>query len=150
MATYRKHIFILVIVFAALFAGLIYYSVLEYSLLFTATIFGIGIVFTILPDIDTKSQGQYFFYLVLFIVNIFLILRKEYIYSAYLGLVLMLPILSSHRSWSHRWYTAFIFPLLIIFIGYYYFNISDYKILLPYYIAGVTGYLLHLIVDKRF
>ncbi len=77
-------------------------------------LFGICLFASLLPDIDTKSVGQKFFYRLLFIGDIFLIAFQYYKEAAFLGLLAMLPVLGKHRGWTHTIWAAFLLPLPLL------------------------------------
>jgi len=105
-------------------------------------------IFTLFPDIDTKSKGQQLFYWLFFLLDLYLILMEEYQWAALLGLFIILPILSKHRGWTHWRITALLVPLPFLLYPSYLAHQWDWTGL-PYYLAAVTGYLTHLLFDKR-
>lgn len=109
----------------------------------------IAVLFALWPDVDTNSVGQNIFYSVFLVVDVTLILFKFYIVSAYFGLLALLPVLAKHRGWTHSKLACFILPLPILFIP-----VIIHKELVytgfPYYLAAITGYTSHLIIDRKF
>ena len=101
------------------------------------------------PDVDTRSKGQNIFYGAFLLIDIFLLYRGDYRRAAFLGLFALLPIVGRHRGWTHTlWAMALIpLPLLLIpMLACKDFDLSG----LPYYLAGVTGYFSHLLLDRKF
>ena len=74
------------------------------------------VFFGLFPDIDTKSKFQVTFYFALFLINGFLIYKKDYQTSSYLGFLALLPIFSKHRGWTHSFWAAFLMPALIFLL----------------------------------
>ncbi len=126
-----------------------------------AIMFGCSILGGLWPDIDTKSVGQGLFYKIFFVVDIFLIIEKKFIESAILGLLAMTPLLGKHRGWTHRWWTALLIPSsIIIFHSIFSEELQVLKkppffsgkllfTSLHFYLAAVTGYFSHLVLDKK-
>ena len=113
------------------------------------TIYAVSILFSLFPDIDTNSLGQKIFYSLIFITNIYLFTKGEYKYSAILGLVALLPVLSKHRGWTHRKLTMLIIcsPFLIFpFIS----NSMKIEEGILFFFAAIIGYSSHLVFDGVF
>lgn len=111
-----------------------------------AAIFVIGVLFALFPDVDTNSKAQDIFFGIVFLIDILLISNGSFKVAAYLGIIAMLPIVSHHRGWTHRWWAMFIVPLPILLVPYLY----DAKLLTIaaiYYGAAITGYFSHLLFD---
>lgn len=110
------------------------------------SVFVIGMLFSLFPDVDTNSKGQDLFYWIIFPIALLLIYWGQFQAAAYLGLIAMLPVLSHHRGWTHTKWAMAVIPLPIIVVPYFY---SD-KVLafsLVLYGAAVTGYFSHLLLD---
>ena len=112
-------------------------------------VFIIGLLFAIFPDVDTNSKAQDFFYGIIFILDVLLIFAGSMQAAAYLGLVALLPIISHHRGWTHSPWAAFLLPLPILVVPYLY-NSSLLLVSAIFYGAALSGYLSHLLFDKRF
>ncbi len=118
-----------------------------------AAFFVLSVLFALFPDVDTNSKGQDIFIGLAFFVDVLLIFNGNYQAAAYLGLIAMLPILSHHRGWTHSKLAMFLVPspLLILPILY---NEELLVAASVYYIASVSGYFSHLLLDgliwKRF
>ncbi len=109
----------------------------------------ICILAAIWPDVDTNSTGQNIFYGAFLLIDLFLIYRGDYRRAAFLGLFALLPIVGRHRGWTHTLWAMTLIPLpllLIPMLTYKDFDLSG----LPYYLAGVTGYFTHLLLDRKF
>lgn len=118
-----------------------------------AAVFVISMLFSLLPDIDTKSRGQSIFFWTAFLLDVLLIWQGYLQAAAYLGLIAMLPLLTKHRGWTHSKWAMFVVPLPIVAVPYLYSD-SMLPISLVYYAAAVSGYFSHLLFDgliwKRF
>lgn len=133
----------------------------ELTLLDLLIMFGFSILGGLWPDVDTKSIGQGLFFKTFFIVDIFLIIEKNFVQSAIFGLLAMTPLLGKHRGWTHRWWMAFLIPLPIIFFS----SCLEGKLTftknppfftgklvftsLHFYLSAVIGYFSHLVLDKK-
>jgi len=118
-----------------------------------AAVFVIGMLFGLLPDIDTNSKGQDVFFGIALVVDLLLLWQGYIQAAAYLGLIAMLPIVGKHRGWTHSKVTMFILPLPILVFPYLY-NPKVLPVAIVYYGAAVVGYFSHLLLDgliiKRF
>ncbi len=113
-----------------------------------AGVFVVAMLFALFPDIDIKSEGQKLFYWAAFLLDAVLVWAKQMNAAAYLGFIAMLPLLSKHRGWTHSVYAAFLVPVPIIVIPYWY----DGRMLplsLLFYGAAVVGYLSHIALDGK-
>ena len=111
-----------------------------------ASVFVIAMLFSLFPDVDTKSKGQWIFYWAIFLLDALLIWTRHLEAAAYLGLIATLPLLGHHRGITHSKLAAFIVPLPIVIIPYLY-NEKMLPISVVYYGAAVVGYLSHLLLD---
>ncbi len=109
-------------------------------------IFGLILAGALFPDVDTDSKGQNLFYSILVIVDIYLIMKKEYKDAAILGFLALLPALGHHRGWTHTWWAMFLVPIPIVVIIIVVFHYSWHTAIV-FYTAAVIGYLSHLILD---
>jgi membrane-bound metal-dependent hydrolase YbcI (DUF457 family) len=101
------------------------------------------------PDIDTDSKGKRIFYSGMLILSLALIYFKEFQWAAYLGILAMLPGVSAHRGWTHTWWGMLLVPMPMLVLPYYVYG-QPFPTLMPYYVAFVTGYFSHLLLDKEF
>lgn len=106
------------------------------------------ILFALWPDVDINSLGQKLFYTVFFIADCIFVYLQEYKIAAYFGLLIILPVLSKHRGWTHTRLAAVLMPVPLLLIPLYVQN-EDLLSGLPYYFAGVTGYFSHLFFDRK-
>ena len=111
-----------------------------------AAVFIFSMLFSLFPDVDTKSKGQGIFYWAAFLLDVLLIVNHYLQAAAYLGIVAMLPLLTKHRGWTHAIWSAFLIPLPIIVVPYLY-DEKLFSISLVFYGAAVAGYLSHLLFD---
>jgi len=109
-------------------------------------IFLMGALF---PDTDTDSKGQNLFYGCFAILDLALMINGEYKWAAILGFCALLPALGHHRGWTHTWWAMLLIPspIIVLPITFYHF---PFQRLLPFYLAGVLGYLSHLVLDRTF
>ena len=118
-----------------------------------AAVFVIGMMFGLLPDIDTNSKGQDVFFGIALVFDLLLLWQGYIQAAAYLGLIAMLPVVGKHRGWTHSKITMFVLPLPILVFPYLY-NEKTLPVALVYYGAAVVGYFSHLLLDgliiKRF
>tara|TARA_Y100001970_G_scaffold185591_1_gene225730 strand:- start:21670 stop:22116 length:447 start_codon:yes stop_codon:yes gene_type:complete len=101
------------------------------------------------PDVDIKSIAQKVFYWYFFIFDLFLIYNEEYKIAAYFGLVIITPLLSKHRGWTHSSLTMFLLSGAILFVPIYKSGIQDFSTAM-YSASFFLGFLSHLILDKKF
>jgi len=154
MSGYKGHIW-----GSLILSGMIVYGFYAVSIYFNinfitnfekmVTLVLVSIIFSLFPDIDTNSKGQKLFYFIFFILDAYLILKEQYKNAAILGLFSFLPILSKHRGWTHRKLTAIVVCSPFIIVPYFLQNISI-EDGVPYFLAALTGYFSHLIVDGEF
>ncbi len=146
MPGYKSHI-----TAALFFCGLLYLFPfwLPMSIWEKAGCVALAVFFGLWPDVDIKSKGQTVFLIGFVILDTVLILRHEYEKAAYLGLIIVLPIVGRHRGWTHS-----VGGMLLVTGGLYiaaiqYSGLSPMA-LLPYFIAALLGYVSHLILDRFF
>lgn len=111
-----------------------------------AAVFAVGILFALLPDVDTNSKAQDIFFWLAFLLNVALLWGGNIQASAYLGLICMLPIITHHRGWTHSKWAMFAVPLPIVLIPLLY-NSELLKIGIVFYFAALAGYFSHLLLD---
>jgi len=109
----------------------------------------LAVFFGLWPDVDAKSKGQAIYLTIFLIVDSALIYVKEYEKAAYLGLLIVFPILARHRGWTHSLLGMIVVPGGIFLIALHYFGgrPADF---FPYLFAAVLGYASHLILDRFF
>ena len=113
-----------------------------------AVSFGICLIGAQLPDIDIKSTSQRHIYAIVVILDGALILFRYYQEAAVLGFLAMLPILTKHRGVMHRFLTGMVVFSPLLALPMVIAGSPDHRHLgVPYYIAGVAGYLSHLRAD---
>lgn len=149
MPGYKGHLTGCTVVAGGALAGLLYLNVISASPLTIASLFAVALMATMFPDTDTESKGQNFFYAIMAIVDVILIINKEYEWAALLGLFAMLPALGKHRGWTHTWWAMLVVPLPLIFLPMAFFH-TPWDVTLPFYIAAVVGYGTHLVLDTLF
>ncbi len=110
-------------------------------------IFASLILFGLWPDVDTNSVGQDIFYPIFLISAILLLALNRPFESALVGIFSMLPTVGKHRGWTHDWWAAILIPsLFLILIPS--FMVRELNLsFLPYAVAGMIGYMGHLLID---
>ncbi len=107
----------------------------------------LALLFGLWPDVDTDSKGQEIFYSIFFAVDLFLVVTEQFRAAAYLGLVAVLLVLSTHRGWTHTWWAMVLVPSPLLILPY--LHVPGRPLVgLPFYGAAVVGYLSHLVVDR--
>ena len=100
----------------------------------------------LLPDIDTKSQGQKLWFGIDAIILVYALLIKNYILATCLGITAMAAILSGHRHVFHSlifWIVTAGIALLVLS--------SNCSLPTCYYCASIyVGVLTHLLLDWWF
>jgi len=147
MSLYKGHIA------GGIFAFTIYLVVLVIFFSFKPTLnvliwFGLCILGSIWPDIDTNSFGQKLFYGFFLLLDTILLLSGRYKEAALLGFFALLPVLSKHRGWTHSITAAFLVPSPLIILPLIKPELKAGGF--EYYIPVVIGYLSHLILDRKF
>ena len=106
----------------------------------------LSLLFGLWPDVDTDSKGQDLFYSIFFVADLFLVVTEQFQEAAYLGLVAVLLVLSTHRGWTHTWWAMLLVPAPLVILPY--MHVPERPLVgLPFYGAAVVGYLSHLVVD---
>ena len=144
MPGYRGHIFI-----ALLFCGFLYLFPFWMPLPLPGKIAcaAICVFFGLWPDVDTKSKGQSIFLILFFAANALLIYRQDYQRAAYLGLLIVLPLCSRHRGWTHSITAMILIPGALYLAFVHYLNTTPTD-LFPYFLAALLGYGSHLVADR--
>lgn len=109
----------------------------------------ITVLFALFPDVDTNSKGQFIFYGMILIFDSIFLALKEYKLASIIGFLALLPVLGKHRGWTHTIWAMAAVPLPLIILPCLVLEL-DVGAALPYYLAAVTGYLSHLIIDRKF
>ena len=131
---------------------------------------GLCAAFALLPDLDTASIPQRWFYRGVVLALVVLIAAGFFREAALIGVVAMLPLVHHHRGWTHRWWAALLLPLGVLLLwgllpglG---FDGSRPEVhparplasiraviewvgrYLPFYLAMAGGHGLHLVLDR--
>lgn len=109
----------------------------------------IALLGAMFPDTDTDSKGQNLFYGCLVVLDLALMIKGYYKWAAIIGFCAMLPALGHHRGWTHTWWAMLLIPLPIILLPVIFYRVAP-ETLLPFYLAAVTGYFSHLLLDRKF
>lgn len=115
-----------------------YFSFVKPFELFSFILSGaLFVYFSLFPDVDTDSKVQNATYLTLFMVVMVLIILNNYFIASLIGLVALVPIMTTHRYLTHQWYVA-VFVCLAV----------TYSLGFDFGLWAFGGYILHLIADK--
>ena len=148
MSSGKRHIvggFVFLWLFLTILSNFFFVPSAMEIVIFTA----IAVLFSLWPDVDIKSIGQKTFYSIFFVTDAILIFYfKDYKTAAFFGLLIILPVLSKHRGWTHSKITAVLFPAPLVLVPMYVFGGTLLEGL-PYYFAAMTGYFSHLFFDKK-
>uniref|UniRef100_A0A7C4AC32 Metal-dependent hydrolase n=1 Tax=Fundidesulfovibrio putealis TaxID=270496 RepID=A0A7C4AC32_9BACT len=109
----------------------------------------VSILGGLFPDVDTSSKGRHLYYGAALIADVVLILREQYRMAALLGFCALLPAIGSHRGWTHTWWAALIIPSPVLIAPMILFA-TPWQAMVPYYLAAVTGYFSHLVLDGTY
>lgn len=111
--------------------------------------FGIGLVFGIWPDVDVNSKAQKFFYRIFLVLDVLLLVLRQFEVAAYLGLFAIIPALGKHRGWTHTWWAALVLPAPLVALPWFLPPNGLYTVAVGicFYGAAVTGYFSHLFLD---
>ena len=95
------------------------------------------VYFSLFPDVDTDSKVQNATYLTLFVVVLILIALNNYFIAAIIGLIALVPAMTTHRHMIHKWYVAAIVCMAV-----------TYLLGIDYGLWALGGYILHLVADR--
>jgi hypothetical protein len=118
--------------------------------------------FALFPDLDTASRPQRWAARVLVVVLAGLAWAGRWREAALVGLAALLPLLTHHRGWTHRWWAVPLVPLGVIVLWHALLGggsfggggaftrgaIAPVREHLPAYAAMCAGYALHLLLDR--
>ena len=136
------------IVLMLLVVHFIYHYFLTPSLYEISWYIILATMFALWPDVDIKSKGQKVFYILFFLIDVYLIFTSQFKISAFFGLLIILPILSKHRGWTHTYWAMFLIPAPILIYPILNNGLDDFSGA-PYYLSAITGYFSHLLLDKK-
>lgn len=117
------------------------------------------------PDLDTASRPQRWAARALAVALGLLVLNAQWREAALIGLAALLPLVTHHRGWTHRWWAVPVVPLAVILLwqaiargagGWAWSDPADMADAAadalggqgPAYAAMTSGYLLHLVLDR--
>ena len=149
MPGYRSHLgfgFVCGLVGAA---TLLYFGVFRPPFDQFALLMGLVLLGSLVPDVDTDSKGQNLLYSALAILDLGLLLTKNFRWAAILGFCALFPAIGKHRGWTHTWWAMLLVPAPVLGIPVFLFE-KGWETVLPYYLAVVLGYASHLVLDRRF
>jgi len=104
---------------------------------------------SLFPDVDTDSKGQHLFYLIMAVLDAALMLKEQFRWAAILGFAAMFPAIGAHRGWTHTWWAMLLVPLPLPLLPIWLYG-AEPKLVAPLYVATVSGYFSHLLLDRKF
>ena len=137
-------LFFTLVLTATLWLG--FYQPDQQTLLFLALV---SLLSALFPDVDTDSKGRVLFYGALLLIYLVLMIQARFQLAAVLGFCALLPAVGHHRGWTHTWWAMLFVPLPIIILPMV-FHDRSLAAVLPFYLASVTGYCSHLVLDRVF
>lgn len=146
MPGYRAHIFGGAAV-ALAGAGVLYFTGWERSPYTLAGLAGACLAGALFPDIDTDSKAQRVFYLILLVLDAWLLFTRRVHSAAWLGVGAIIPGLIPHRGLTHTVTAAVLLSLGIAFLPYLVMGL-DWRVLWPFGAAFGLGVLSHLLLDQ--
>ncbi|GAB6887874.1 metal-dependent hydrolase [Desulfothermus okinawensis JCM 13304] len=149
MPGYKVHLAGGMALTGACVAAGIYKGWFDFNVLEITSILFIGSLGALFPDVDTDSKGQNIFYFLLASLDLALMIKKYYKWAAILGFMAMLPPLGKHRGWTHTLWAMVLVPSPMLVLPLIFYKIPLER-LLPFYLAAVTGYFSHLLLDRKF
>jgi membrane-bound metal-dependent hydrolase YbcI (DUF457 family) len=105
----------------------------------------IAFLFALFPDLDTKSTPSKYFYRLLLIYLIVSFYYGEHYISHIIATISIIPQILKHRGILHSIFAAIILPAVVWYP--FYIGIYNWYEALILYLAGVLGYITHLILD---
>lgn len=83
------------------------------ALILLGKIFAVTLFFSMFPDLDISSIPQRWFYRALFIILLVMAYKEFYEEATLLALISITPLLDHHRSWTHHFISALLFPVVL-------------------------------------
>ena len=148
MAGYKGHI-AGGIILMMIVLNLVFYAFTSPSWIEIILYMLLAIMFALWPDVDIKSKGQKLFYILFFITDLYLIIVQKFEAAAFLGLFIIIPILSKHRGWTHSIPAMILIPSPILIYPMISGGTMEFFAGVPYYFAAITGYFSHILLDKK-
>ena len=116
----------------------------------TGIITGItSLLFSLYPDMDIKSHSQRIVTAILTTLIIYFLYNNyNATYTAFVGFLIIMPMLHKHRGYNHSIINGFVLCLIWLGILSAFFTIDLNKDYI-YNIALLSGYWTHLILDRH-
>lgn len=149
MPEYKAHLTGGLLFGGVFLAAVSWFGVYKPDIQTTLVLLAVALLGALFPDTDTNSKGQHLFYGCLVVLDLALMIQEKYQWAAIVGFCAMLPAVGRHRGWTHTWWAMLLIPLPIIILPVLFYRVSP-ATLVPFYLAGVTGYFSHLILDRKF
>lgn len=149
MPGYKAHITGAAVAGGGTLAGVWWMDWYRPTPLLGAALVAVSVLAGLFPDVDTHSKGRKFFYGILAAVDVVLMVNEEFKWAAILGFCAMLPAVGNHRGWTHTWWAGLLVPVVILSLPFAFFQ-TDWRVLLPFFLAAVIGYYSHLGLDREF
>lgn len=144
MPNYKSHIsggFLIFVLMSVLIVPRYHPSLFTMIEWLTCTMAG-----SLFPDIDTKSRGQRYFYILMILLIILFIASHRYTHLAVISTLSVVPLLVPHRGVFHRLWFVIIIPLIGWGVLVVYFP-SLYTALFFDTIFFIAGAISHLWLD---
>ena len=104
---------------------------------------------SLFPDVDTDSKAQRLFYLLLMLLDAWLLYEGRFREAAWLGLGAMLPGLSPHRGWTHSLWAVLLLPGAVLAAARFIPALGlAWLDVLPHALAFGAGLASHLLLDR--
>lgn len=149
MPGYRGHLAGGAVLYGGLFVGASWLGLIAPELETGLVLGVVALMGALFPDTDTDSKGQNLFYAILVLLDVALLIKEMYRWAALLGFCALLPAVGRHRGWTHTWWAMLLVPLPIIVLPVVFFELPIQKPL-PFYLAAISGYFSHLVLDRKF
>ncbi len=117
------------------------FSTTEFSVILLSSSAG-----ALFPDIDTKSKGHYYFYLLMGVFVVYSIIHKYWSLLSGLSLISIFPSLFVHRGITHQVWFVVLAPLSVPYFTHLW-NKPLYPLAKVGYCFFVIGALSHLLLD---
>jgi membrane-bound metal-dependent hydrolase YbcI (DUF457 family) len=106
------------------------------------------LTFALFPDIDIKSTPSKLFYSAFLVYLGVLYYLKEFKLATISSMIAMLPQVTKHRGIFHSIAAAILIPSYPLYLTH--IDRIDMRLAIILWASGVAGYLIHLMLDKKF
>jgi len=106
------------------------------------------LAFALFPDIDIKSTTSKIFYGMFLIYLGVLYYLQEFKIATISSMIIISPQITKHRGIFHSLLAAFLIPSYPLY--FYHTKVISFEFASIIWASGVLGYIIHLILDKKF